>query len=102
MSTLEEGGLSAWGVCLLQGEGCLLLGGVCSQEGGSAWGVCLLPGGGVSASDPRGCIPACNGVDTPNGQTDTCEHVRTVHHILHWVLNCNKLIIWFGLKGIYH
>ena len=24
---------------------------------------------------PGGCIPACNGADTPCGQTDTCENI---------------------------
>ena len=64
------------------GGGCL--------PGGSASG--LVPGavchwsggGGVSASGPgcvciwsrgRGCITACNGADTPCGQTDTCENI---------------------------
>ena len=52
-----------------------------SQHALSAQGGCLPREGvsarGVSASDPGGgeCIPACNGADTPRGQTDTCENI---------------------------
>ena len=31
-----------------------------------------------------------------------CEHVRTVHHKICWGLNTIKILIRFGLKGIYH
>ena len=40
-------------------------GGVCS------WGS--APGGGVSASGPGGCIPACTGTD--NRMTDRCKNI---------------------------
>ena len=51
-------------------RGCLLPGGVCYQ-GGVCYpgGVSATRGvsgqGGMSASGPGGCIPACNGADTP-------------------------------------
>ena len=49
-----------------------------------------LPGGctclGVGVYLPGGvcpgvCIPACNGTDTPHGQTDTCENITFANFV---------------------
>ena len=50
------------------GRGCLPEGGVCPGGVSARGGVC--PGGSAWGV----CIPACNGADTPRGQTDTCEN----------------------------
>ena len=71
-------GVSAWGY---------LPRGVSAQGAGLARGCLpLVLGesgpGGVSASGPGGmCIPACNGADTPCGQTDTCENITFANFV---------------------
>ena len=80
-----SGGCLLWGVSALGGVcsgGCLLWG--VSALGVVAPGGCLLPGGvwskgGVCSQGV--CIPACNGADTPRGQTDTCENITFANFV---------------------
>ena len=54
----------------------------CGGEGVCSVGGCVCSrGGAVSASGPGGCIPACNGADTPCGQTDTCENITFANFV---------------------
>ena len=45
-------------------------------------------GGGLCAQGglPVGCIPACNGADTPCGQTDTCKNITFPQLLLRTVM----------------
>ena len=64
--TVSEHALRRGDLLLVRGGVCLWFGGGCLPRGGC---LPLVPG-------RLGCIPACNGTDTPPcGQTDTCENI---------------------------
>ena len=50
----------------------------CTAQGGGGVSQHAL-GRGVSAQGV--CIPACNGADTPRGQTDTCENITFANFV---------------------
>ena len=56
--------------------GCVSRGSVCPE------GVCVQRG-----CVSRGSIPACNGADTPYGQTDTCKNITFPQVLLRAVVS---------------